>query len=567
MIRGWLSVGNMFKVLLLSGFSLLTACSVDKAKAKDDRPNIIIIMADDMGYSDLGCYGSEIQTPNLDYLASNGVRFTQFYNNGRCCPTRASLLTGLYPHQAGIGEMTTPGGQPGYQGFLTPNTVTLAEVLKSAGYNTGMTGKWHVAERYDRVREEQLKWTSHQQNFGAFADSAQVPTARGFDQYYGNIWGVVDYYDPFALVSGNKQVMSVPSNYYHTDAIADSSVAFIDRFANDDKPFFLYVAYTAPHWPLHALPEDIARYENVYKSGWEAVREKRYQKMIELGVFDSTSTKLVPWMLPNKTWNTNIDSAWDAHAMAVHAAMVDRMDQSIGKLIEKLRERNELDNTLIFFLSDNGASQESPKSPGEGIAGQTRDGSTVAFPVIKTNENLPGPQQVYGSLGMAWAHSLNAPFKYWKSKMYEGGICTPLIAHWPSGITQPNSINKSMGHVIDFMATCTELAGVEYPKLFNDNQITPQQGKSLITILRTGERIDPEYIFWEHFGSKALRQGKWKLVQLDNQSPWQLYDLEKDRSELVDLSAEFPDQAETMKAMWQKLANEKQVYPKPEKKS
>lgn len=546
---------------------LLAACSPAKNNAKDERPNIIIIMADDMGYSDLGCYGSEIQTPNLDYLAANGVRFTQFYNNGRCCPTRASLLTGLYPHQAGIGEMTTPGGQPGYQGFLASNTVTLAEVLKSAGYNTGMTGKWHVAERYDRVREEQLKWTSHQQNFGAFADSAQVPTARGFDEYYGNIWGVVDYFDPFALVSGNKQVMSVPPNYYHTDALADSSVAFIDRFSNEDKPFFLYVAHTAPHWPLHALPEDIARYEEMYKSGWEVLRKNRYNRMIELGVFDSTKLELLPWMLPNKQWATNPDSVWDAHAMAVHAAMVDRMDKGIGRIIERLRERNELDNTLILFLSDNGASQETPLNPGEGIAATTRDGREVKFPRTKSENNLAGPQDVYGSLGMAWAHALNSPFKYWKSKMFEGGIGTPMIAHWPEAIQQPNSINTSVGHVIDFMATCTELAGIEYPQTYKGQTITPLQGKSLVGTLRTNTTLNRDYVFWEHFGSKALRQGKWKLVQLDNQSPWQLYDLEKDRAELVDLSLEFPEQVENMKTLWEKLAKEKLVYPKPEKKS
>lgn len=546
-------------LLLSIGF---TACSI-KDSAKDERPNIIIIMADDMGFSDVGSYGSEINTPNLDYLATNGIRFTQFYNNGRCCPTRASLLTGLYPHQAGIGEMTSPGGQQGYQGFLTSNTVTLAEVLKSSGYNTGMTGKWHVALRYNRPREEQLKWTSHQQNYGPFADAAQVPTARGFDQYYGNIWGVVDYYDPFALVNGTNQVMSVPSDYYHTDAITDSTVAYIDRFSNQDKPFFLYVAHTAPHWPLHALPEDIARYEQMYKQGWQPIREKRYQKMLELGLFDNANTELTPWMLPNKQWHENKDSVWDAHAMAVHAAMVDRMDQGIGRLIEKLRERNELDNTLIFFLSDNGASQETPLSPGEGIAANTRDGREVKFPREKNSDNLPGPQEVYGSLGMAWAHTLNTPFKYWKSKMYEGGICTPLIAHWPKGITQKNSVNTSMGHVIDFMATCVDLAQVNYPTTFKGNAITPQAGTSLVPVLQNGKRADPEYIFWEHFGSKSLREGNWKLVQLDDKSPWQLFNLHEDRTELIDLAQKFPERVQTMQARWNEIAQAKQVYPKP----
>lgn len=557
------AIPKIARLLFLASLGAFTTCTPAE-RQPDDRPNIILIMADDMGFSDLGCYGSEIHTPNLDYLAANGMRFTQFYNNGRCCPTRASLLTGLYPHQAGIGEMTSPGGQPGYQGFLTPNTVTLAEVVKQAGYNTGMTGKWHVALRYDRAREEQLKWTSHQQNFGLFADAAQVPTARGFDRYFGNIWGVVDYFDPFALVNGTEQVMTVPSTYYHTDAISDSTVAYIDRFSREDKPFFLYVAHTAPHWPLHALPADIARYEEQYKAGWQAVREARYKKMMASGLFNP-ATQLAPWMLPDKEWKVNPDSGWDAHAMAVHAAMVDRMDQGIGRIIEKLRERNELDNTIIFFLSDNGASQETPLKPGEGIAATTRDGRAVKFPATKSPDNLAGPQEVYGSIGMAWAHALNAPFKYWKSKMYEGGICTPLIAYWPRGIAQPNSVNASPGHVIDFMATCIDAARAEYPKTFNDNAITPQQGTSLLPLLTTGKRTPPEYLFWEHFGSKALREGNWKLVQLDDNAPWQLFNLDEDRTELNDLALIYPDRLKAMQARWLELAQAKQVYPKPSK--
>lgn len=547
----------------------IPACStVQDTKAGEDRPNIIIIMADDLGFSDLGCYGGEINTPNLDFLAAQGMRFTQFYNASRCCPTRASMLTGLYPHQAGIGRMTMDTGKPGYRGFLTENTVTIAEVLKQAGYNTGMTGKWHISETDQLERDKQLKWLAHQENYGPFSDTSQYPVARGFDKYYGNIWGVVDYFDPFSLVNGKEQVMDVPDNYYHTDAISDTAVAYVQQFARDDNPFFLYVAHTAPHWPIQALPEDIAKYEGMYKDGWQAVRERRYKRMLELGLFDSVNTPLAPWAFPKKEWSNNEDAAWDAHAMAVHAAMVDRMDKGIGRLIDKLKELNELDNTLILFLSDNGASSEDPARYGPGFdrAGSTRDGRDVIFPLEKSSENMPGPQTVHGGIGMQWAHALNTPFKYWKSKIFEGGICTPMIAHWPNGIKQKNVITSEMGHVVDFMATCSDLANAQYPEEFNGRKITPQQGLSLLPVFTKGDREDPESIFWEHFGSKGLRQGKWKLVQLGNDAAWQLYDMENDRTETKDLAQQYPDITARMKVKWEEMAGRTQVYPLPGEK-
>jgi arylsulfatase A-like enzyme len=556
-----------FRVISLLVLFLLAACSSHPKgeQSPDDRPNIVIIMADDLGFSDLGCYGSEIKTPNLDLLASGGIRFTQFYNTSRCCPTRASLLTGLYPHQAGIGRMTMDEGKPGYRGFLTENTITIAEVLRQAGYNTGMTGKWHVSQTNKLAPEEQLKWLAHQETYGPFSDTSQYPVARGFDKYYGNIWGVVDYFDPFSLVNGKEQVVTVPDNYYHTDAISDTTVAYVEQFARDQKPFFLYVAHTAPHWPIQALPEDISKYENVYREGWEVIRENRYRKMLELGLFDSTKTALPSWMFPGKDWSANKDSVWDAHAMAVHAAMVDRMDQGIGRLINKLKELNELDNTLILFLSDNGASYEDPAGYGPGFdrAGSTRDGRSVAFPLVKSRENMPGPATVHAGIGPQWAHAINTPFRYYKSKIFEGGICTPMIAHWPNGIQQKNVITSEMGHVVDFMSTCTELAQVQYPEEFKGKRITAQQGHSLLPIFSKGERKDPEFIFWEHFGGKGLRQGKWKLVQLGSDAQWQLFDLEKDRTETKDLSKEHPDVVESMKAKWEEMAENTQVYPVP----
>lgn len=557
-------------VLFLSFLLVASACvtAQNHSDLPDTRPNIIIIMADDLGYSDLGCYGGEINTPNLDLLASKGIRFTQFYNTARCCPTRAALLTGLYPHQAGIGQMTMDTGKPGYRGFLTENTVTIAEVLKSAGYNTAMTGKWHVSETRELETEKQLKWLAHQENYGAFSDTSQYPVARGFDKYFGNIWGVVDFFDPFSLVNGKEQVMNVPANYYHTDAISDTAVAYVQQFSKTNKPFFLYVAHTAPHWPIQALPEDIKKYENVYKEGWQAIRERRYNKMIQLGLFDRSTAPLTPWMFPDKKWSDNKDADWDAHAMAVHAAMVDRMDQGIGRLINTLRELKELDNTLILFLSDNGASAEDPARYGPGFdrAGSTRDGRKVIFPSVKSAENMPGPQTVHAGIGMQWAHTINTPFKYWKSKIFEGGISTPMIAHWPKGIKNKNSITNEIGHVIDLMPTCIEVAHAQYPQAFKGHSVTSLQGMSLQPILKTGERADPEYIFWEHFGSKGLRHDKWKLVQLDNQAPWQLFDMEKDRTETKDLSAHFPEIVSNMKKKWEEMAVSTRVYPLPDKK-
>jgi arylsulfatase A-like enzyme len=540
--------------------------SLTSSPSVDRRPNIVIIMADDLGFSDLGCYGGEILTPNLDSIAHRGLRFTQFYNAGRCCPTRASLLTGLYPHQAGIGRMTTDTGKPGYRGFLTPNTVTIAEALRGAGYQTGMVGKWHVSQTRERSSEEQLKWLSHQQQFGQFSDTAQYPTARGFDRFFGNIWGVVDYFDPFSLVNGTSEVSEVPSNYYHTDAISDTAVGYLEKFAQQDKPFFLYVAHTAPHWPLHAFEEDISKYERVYQKGWEQIRQDRYQRMLQLGLFDSASAPLSSWMFPGKSWADDQNAQWDARAMAVHAAMVDRMDQGVGRLVAKLRELNQLNNTLIIFLSDNGASNEDPAQYGPGFdrAGSTRDGRRVSFPLEKSPENMPGPETVHAGIGPQWAHAANTPFRYWKAKTMEGGICTPFLAQWPDVMRTAGTITNKMAHVIDLMPTCMEIAQGVYPSSYHGRQITPQAGSSLLPILTNGTRTDPDAIFWEHFGSKALRQSKWKLVQLSNEHPWELFDLDLDRTEMNNVAQQFPDVLTRMQRKWEEMANANQIYPMPD---
>ena len=307
--KKYMNISSSISVIAVT--LMVYSCSSNrstKPAVPEKRPNVILILADDLGYSDIGCYGGEVQTPNLDYLASNGLRFTSFYNTSRCCPTRASLLTGLYNQQAGIGEMTTDRKAPGYRGYLTENTVTIAEVLKTAGYRTGMTGKWHVSNTIEQpTKEEHLKWLNHQASHPYFSPVEQYPASRGFEKYFGNIFGVVDFFDPFSLVNGTAPVQDVPTNYYHTDAINDTSVNYIREFTRDGNPFFLYIAHTAPHWPLQALPEDIKKYEDTYKVGWDAVREARYKKMIDNGIIDAATTPLSPRVGKDLTWDKNLD--------------------------------------------------------------------------------------------------------------------------------------------------------------------------------------------------------------------------------------------------------------------
>ncbi|GAB3576742.1 arylsulfatase [Hymenobacter daeguensis] len=533
------------------------------------KPNIILIMADDLGYSDLGCYGGEIKTPNLDKLAHGGLRFTACYNAGRCCPTRASMLTGLYPHQAGIGKMTFDEGEPGYLGSLGPNTVTIAEALKASGYQTGMVGKWHISETVPRKdKAEQLKWLAHQADYGDFAQPDDTPAARGFEKFYGTIWGVVDYFDPFSLVHGSQPVKSVPKDFYYTNAIGDSAVSFVRQFGKSAKPFFMYVAYTAPHWPIQALPEDIRKYENVYKDGWQALRQQRYQRLLDLKLIDKATTPLPEFMFPEKDWASNPHRDWDAHAMAVHAAMVDRMDQNIGHLVAELKRTNQLDNTIIMFLSDNGASPEDPTEFGPGFdrAGSTRDGRLVAFP--KNKEVLPGGELVHAGIGEVWAHCINTPYRYYKAKQHEGGIATPFIVHWPQGVAQPDRVVREPVHVIDLMSTFLDVAQGKYPTTFAGRSITPTPGKSILPLLTKAtppaQRIHSE-LFWEHFGAAALREQDWKIVRLTADAPWELYDLKNNRSETKNLAAQERARVAAMQQRWQALATDYKAFPKPAK--
>lgn len=553
----------MKRLLLLPLAALLF--SGQQPEKPDTRPNIIIILADDMGFSDIGAYGGEIHTPNLDQLAAGGLRFSGAYNTSRCCPTRASLLTGLYNHNAGIGRMSSDEQAPGYRGFLTGNTVTIAEVLKEAGYHTAMAGKWHVSNTSEQKdHKEQMKWLDHQASHPWFSPEEQYPLNRGFEKFYGTLWGVVDYFDPFSLVNGTTPVTDLPAGYYHTDAINDTAAAYVRQLSGQGKPFFLYVAENAPHWPLQALPEDIEKYRDTYKVGWDSIRERRYRRLVQMGMVDPARAPLSPRWKDDLKWENNPDSVWDARAMAVHAAMIDRMDRGIGHIIQALRETGQLDNTLILFLSDNGASPEDCAAYGPGFdrPDETRAGKKIIYPTKK--EVLPGPETSYASIGPRWANVANTPYRYAKADSYEGGIHTPLIAWWPGGIQRRGTIEGGTAHVMDLMATCIELAHAHYPREWKGHAVTPLQGISLAPVFRGKIRQQHSLLFNEHFGAKYVRNGDWKLVARSNEG-WRLYKISEDQTELHDLAGQYPDKVKEMDSLWRSWSEKNQVVPRPGK--
>ena len=536
-------------------------------------PNIIVILSDDMGYSDIGCYGGEIQTPVLDGLAANGLRFTQFYNTGRCCPTRASLLTGLYPHQAGVGHMMNDRGVDGYRGELNRSCLTIAEVLKPAGYATCAIGKWHVTRAtFPKTEAEKYNW----------------PLQRGFDQYYGIINGASSLWDPNSLTRGNTPITIrndpeyQPEDPYHfTDAVSDNAVKFI-RSQDASRPFFLYVAYTAAHWPMHARPRDIARYKGRYDQGYQAIRRARFQRMKELGVI-APNVALSPLA---GDWDAVPDKEWESACMEVYAAMVDQMDQGIGRIVKTLRERNALDNTLICFMQDNGGCAESggrktsgPRIPRadrptlppidddvqhyqSSAPPQTRDG----YPV-RRGHVMPGPADTYIGYGRGWANVSNTPFREYKHWVHEGGAATPLIVHWPQGIPSKNALRNEPAHLIDIMATCVDVAGARYPQQRDGKPVTPLEGKSLVPVF-AGESLERDLLFFEHEGNRALRIGDWKAVARGRHGQdnvkWELYNMAADRSELHDLARQQPDRLQQMVARWTSKARQVQALPWPQ---
>jgi arylsulfatase len=506
------------------------------------RPNLVIIMADDMGFSDIGCYGGEIRTPNLDALARSGLRLTQFYNTGRCCPTRASLLTGLYPHQAGVGHMMEDHGLPGYRGDLNRSSVTIAEVLRPAGYSTLMAGKWHVC-RPDRAGEN-------------------GPIARGFDRHYGTIHGAGSFYDPVSLQLDSESIQPERDDYYYTDALGSYASQFI-REAPDDRPLFAYFAFTAPHWPLHAPEEAIASYSGRYDEGWDVLRGERHRRMIELGLV-SDRWPLTPRDENVPAWDEvpERDRPWFARRMEVYAAQVELLDRNVGRIVETLREEGRLDNTLILFLADNGGCAEElgPNMRALHVPESTRDGR----PVVPGNRPglMPGPADTYQSYGLPWANASNTPFRRYKHWVHEGGISTSLIAHWPEGIPEAmrGSLPSAPGHLIDLMATCVDLADAPYPKSVDGQAISPMEGKSLAPVLRSGERQGHDALYWEHEGNRAVRRGDWKLVSRFP-GPWELYNLADDRSELTNLAETHPDLVASLSTIYEAWATRSSVIP------
>ncbi len=513
-----------------------------RAQLSDGVPNIVIILADDLGWSDLGCYGGEMLTPNLDRLAKDGLRFRQFYNCARCCPTRAALLTGLYPHQAGIGHMMTDHRRPGYRGNLSQRCVTIAQLLHAAGYQTMMCGKWHVT-RFVGPEGPRYNW----------------PLQRGFDKFYGTIHGGGSYFDPVTLTRDNHFIRRPEAgDYYYTDAITDHAVLYLEEAARANKPFFLYVAYTAPHWPLHAPESVVRRYRGRYAAGWDALRNERYQRMIGLGVI-SRQWELTPRDPRVRQWELNAYKSWQQRRMEVYAAQVDLMDQGIGRVLEKLRQIGAEQNTLVMFLADNGGCAEeiAPNWTGLHIPEKTHDGRPVQ--VGNDPRFDPGGEDTYQSYGIAWANVSNTPFRLYKHDVHEGGIATPMIVRWPAVIRTGNRWSEQLGHVIDVMPTCLEVAKVSYPAQFGGFNLTPIEGRSLVPAFE-GRVLQRGVLCWEHEGNRAVRDGKWKLVAR-HRGPWELYDTEADRTEMHDLGPRFPVLVEQLSREYEAWAKRCNVEP------
>ncbi len=504
-----------------------------------DKPNILYILADDLGFSDLNCFGGEIETPVLDSLAANGVRLTQFYNTGRCCPSRAALLTGQYPHRVGLGHMTTNDlGRPGYRGVISAEAQTIAQVLAPAGYRSFISGKWHLG--------------------------TDDPTQHGFEEFYGTLVSAKRFFDPSHLIrlpEGRTAREYPEGEFYATDAVTDHAIDFLHLARETpEKPWFLYLAYNAPHFPLHAPGEEIAKYAERYRGGWDKLREERLGRMKQQGIVPDTTL-----LGPRSTWQnygetkTGTNPAWDtlpedrqrdlARRMAIYAAMIDRLDQQIGRVIADLKAAGEWENTLIVFTSDNGACFE---------------WDPFGFDIVSSNQNIlhtgkmidtMGSAGTFHSMGSGWANAANTPWRMYKHFNHEGGIASPGIIHWPAGLkAEPGSINHAPAHIIDLLPTAAALAEVDYTGTLS------LPGRNLIDQINNGSA--ERTLFFEHQGNRAMRQGKWKLVALDDQ-PWELYDFSVDRTEMNDLAAKYPGRVRAMNDAWEKWGAENQVTPLP----
>jgi arylsulfatase len=567
------------------------------------KPNIIIILADDMGFSDVGCFGSEIPTPNIDALSEDdcgggdddaksqtkGMRFTQLYNCARCCPSRASILTGMYPHQAGIGHMVYDAGiKPEYQGYLRQDVPTIAELLKKTyskasktndtniandesdgelggGYTTYMVGKWHVGGEYppDATHD----WI--QKTMGD--ETHPTPSQRGFDEFYGTLGGGGSYFQPPSLVRDDQVIREVmPEDFYYTDAINDEACRMIESRSKSDKeqPFFMYVAHTAPHWPLHAPKKEIEKHRGKYMKGWDELRQKRHSRLVEQNLIPPT------WGCSPRdehcpSWDEKDDKTqdWEDARMATYAAQITSMDEGIGRIVDSLRQTGLYENTVIFFLSDNGGCAEYLKENGdegnwpEYYGGLTRDGKKIE--VGNLQHLQPGGEDTFMSYDLPWANASNTPFRLFKSWVHEGGIATPFVVHWPAALSGEVDVNERMCHspwiMMDIVATCCELGGVPIPSNI--------EGESFLPLLRGDSRCRRQSpIFWEHQGNCAVREGKWKLVYQrceEGDDEWELYDMDNDRTELNNLAFQHKDRVEHMIQLWKEWAERVGVKPWP----
>jgi len=504
-----------------------------------EPPNILLIVADDLGYSDLGCFGGEIRTPTLDTLSTNGVRLTQFYNTGRCCPSRASILTGQYPHRVGLGHMTTNDlGQPGYRGVVSDDAVTIAEVLKSAGYRSFISGKWHLG--------------------------TPDPTQHGFEEFYGTLVSAKRFFDAQHLMRlpAGRRARSYPDGaFYATDAVTDHALDFLKvARSTPDRPWLLYLAYNAPHFPLQAPAEEIERYAERYHSGWDELRDERLNRMKELGIVPD-HTRLSPrshWRNYGET-KIGVNPAWKdlseerredlTRRMAIYAAMVDRMDQQIGRIVDDLTAAGEINNTLVVFTSDNGACFE-----WDPFGFDIKSGNENILHTGDALQEMGGPG-TFHSFGSGWANACNTPWRLYKHFNHEGGIASPGIVHWPEGLNvPPGTIHHQPAHIIDLLPTFVTAAEARHTSAI------PLPGTDLISQIKDGA---PERtLFFEHQGNRAVRSGKWKLVALDDQ-PWELYDFSRDRIESDNLAATHPDIVRRLAEAWNKWARENNVTPLP----
>ncbi len=476
---------------------LILACFQSTATAAE-RPNIVLIMADDLGFADLGCYGSEISTPNLDALATAGLRFTQFYNTAKCHCSRVSLLTGMYCDQAGAEQLS--------------RGATIAEVLGAADYSTAMVGKWHLSKQ---------------------------PTDFGFDCYWGHLSGATNFFTGDETFRLNGIPWAVPQElngrpFYTTNAIMDFALDFLEEARTKDQPFLLYTAFNAPHYPLQAPEEDIARYDGKYSAGWDVLRQERHQRQLESGLLPSR-WKLSPRPAHIPAWSdlSTGEQQWEADRMEVFAAMVEILDRNVGRLVEYLKQHDLFENTIILFCSDNGA---------------------CPFERTRGRNLKPWDPKSYWTYDASWAHVGNTPFRLYKQNQHEGGISSPMIVHWPAGLkTEAGSVTDQPAHLVDFMATFLELSGAEYPQRVGDRIIDPLVGRSLVPIF-DGKQRDPHESLYFHFSTdRALRQGPWKLVSA-KLGRWELYNLDEDRTELNDLAAKHPERVAVMAEEWFRIA-------------